>query len=171
VARRDDLRRVDQALTRIARVAMGRDAARARSARSGVHLSQPAIAILAALRNAGAVRLSELGRLTSLEAPLISREVGELVESKHVRRRADPTDGRAGIVALTPKGRRASEANRRAADEILTESFASWTVADLHDLAELLERVARDFARPPRRTSGPEAPLGDPRSQVPASRL
>jgi hypothetical protein len=37
-----------------------------------------------------------------------------------------------------------------AADEILAESFASWTVADLHDLAELLERVARDFARPPR---------------------
>jgi DNA-binding MarR family transcriptional regulator len=149
MARREDLRRVDHALTRIARVAMGRDAARARADRSGVHLSQPAIAILAALRSAGAVRLSELSRLTGLEAPLISREVGELGGSKHVRRTADPSDGRAGIVALTPKGRRASEAYREAADEILAESFASWTVADLHDLAGLLERVARDFARPP----------------------
>ena len=149
MARRDDLRRVDHALTRIARVAMGRDAARARAERSGVHLSQPAIAILAALRTAGAVRLSELARLTGLEPPLISREAGELVASRHIRRRADPTDGRAGIVALTSKGRQASEGYRKAADEILAASFASWSVADLHDLAGLLERVARDFARPP----------------------
>jgi len=151
MTRRDDLRRVDQALARIARMATGRDGARLRSERSGVYLSQPAVTILAALRSAGAVRLSELARLAGLETPLVSREVGELAASGHVRRKADPSDGRAGIVALTPKGRRSSEAYRSAADEIMAEVLSSWSAADLHDLATHLERVVRDFAWPPAR--------------------
>ena len=157
MTRRDDLRRVDQALARIARMATGREGARLRSERSGVFLSQPAVTILAALRSAGDVRSSEVGRLTGLEAPLVSREVGELAASGHVRRKADPSDGRAGIVALTPKGRRASEAYRSAADEIIAEVLSSWSAADLHDLATHLERVVRDFAGPPESAHGGES--------------
>ena len=157
MTRRDNLRRVDQALARIARMATGREGARLRSERSGVYLSQPAVTILAALRSSGAVRLSELSRLTGLEAPLVSREVGELAASGHVRRKADPSDGRAGIVALTPKGRRASEAYRSAADEIIAEVLSSWSAADLHDLAAHLERVVRDFAGRPQSTRGGES--------------
>ena len=157
MTRRDDLRRVDQALARIARMATGREGARLRSERSGVYLSQPAVTILAALRGSGAVRLSELSRLTGLEAPLVSREVGELAASGHVRRKPDPSDGRAGIVALTPKGRRASEAYRSAADEIIAEVLSSWSAADLHDLATHLERVVRDFAGPPESARGGES--------------
>ena len=100
------------------------------------------------------MRSSEVGRLTGLEAPLISREVGDLVESGHVRRKADPTDGRAGIVGLTPKGRRVSEAYRAAADELMAEMLASWSAADLHDLATYLERVVRDFCASPRSVPG-----------------
>lgn len=157
MTRREDLRRVDQALARIARMATGREGARLRSERSGVFLSQPAVTILAALRGAGAVRLSVLSRLTGLEAPLVSREVGELVASRHVRRKADPSDGRAGIVALTPKGRRSSEAYRSAADEIMADVLASWSAADLHDLATHLERVVRDFSEPCQRAAGDES--------------
>ncbi len=153
MTRRDDLRRVDQALARIARMATGREGARLRSQRSGIYLSQPAVTILAALRTAGAVRLSELARLTGLEAALVSREVGELAASGHVRRKADPSDGRAGIVGLTSKGRRSSEAYRSAADEIMAEVLSSWSAADLHDLASHLERVVRDFSGPPRRST------------------
>jgi len=154
MTRRDDLRRVDQAIARVARMATGRAGARLRSERSGIYLSQPALTILAALRSAGDVRSSEVGRLTGLEAPLISREVAELVESGHVRREADPTDGRAGIVGLTAKGRRASEAYRAAADEIMAEMLSSWSAGDLHELATYLERVVRDFSAPPRRVPG-----------------
>jgi len=157
MTRRDDLARVDQALARVARMATGREGARLRSERSGVFLSQPAVTILAALRSAGDVRSSEVGKLTGLEAPLVSREVGELAASGHVRRKADPSDGRAGIVALTPKGRRASEAYRSAADEIIAEVLSSWSAADLHDLATHLERVVRDFAGPRRKTRAGES--------------
>ena len=129
-------------------MATGREGARLRAERSGVVLSQPALAILAALRSAGAVRLSELSRLTGLEPALISREVRGLTASGYVHRRADPSDGRAGIVVLTPKGRRASEAYRAAADEIMAEMLTSWSAADLHGLAAHLERVVHDFSTP-----------------------
>jgi DNA-binding MarR family transcriptional regulator len=149
VSRLEDLRRVESALGRIARVSNGRVAARYRAERSGVMLSRPAITILATLRGSGPVRLSLLARLTDLEAPLISREIRDLVESGHVRRSADPTDGRAGIVELTAKGRRAFQAYRDATDAIIAETFSDWSAADLHELRVLLDRVSEDFARRP----------------------
>jgi DNA-binding MarR family transcriptional regulator len=149
VPRRDDLRRVEQALTRISRISMGREAARIRAARSGVHLSRPSIAILSTLRLSGPVRMNELSARTDLEPPLISREVRDLLAAGMVRRRSDPTDGRAGIVELTTMGRRASEAYRAATDEIIAESFSKWSAAELRQLAEQLERVVADFSRPP----------------------
>ena len=151
MSRLEDLRRVELALNRISRVSNGRVAARYRSERSGVMLSRPAITILATLKSSGPVRLSLLARLTDLEAPLISREIRELVEGGYVRRNADPTDGRAGIVDLTAKGRRAFQAYRDATDAIITETFAAWSGPDLHELRQLLDRVADDFARGPER--------------------
>jgi DNA-binding MarR family transcriptional regulator len=146
MARPDDLRRVEQALTRITRVSAGRESARVRAERSGVHLSQPAVSILAALDRAGPVRLSKLARLADLEPPLISREVRGLAATGHVVRTADPTDGRAAIVELTATGRRAIDAYRAAVDDIVAEVFGSWSAGDLHDLAGYLERVARDLS-------------------------
>ena len=149
VAMRVDLRRVEHALTRIGRISLGREAARIRAERSGVHLSRPSISILSTLRVSGPVRLRELSHRTDLEAPLISREVRDLIAAGLVRRTSDPTDGRAGIVELTPKGRRASEAYRAATDDIIAETFSGWSAAELRVLAEQLERVVLDFARAP----------------------
>jgi DNA-binding MarR family transcriptional regulator len=149
VPRRDDLRRVEHALTRISRISMGREAARIRAARSGVNLSRPSIAILSTLRLSGPVRMSELSARTDLEPPLISREVRDLLAAGLVRRRSDPTDGRAGIVELTTKGRRASESYRAATDDIIAETFSKWSAAELRQLADQLERVAADFSRSP----------------------
>src|SRR5262249_53578220 len=96
----------------------------------------------------GAVRLSELSRLTGLEPALISREGRELTATGHAERRADPSDGRAGIVALTPKGRRGAEGDPAAAGGEMAEGLAAWSAAALHALAGHLERVVRDFSRP-----------------------
>lgn len=151
MSRLDDLRGVELAINRISRISNGRVAARHRSERSGVMLSRPAITILSTLRGSGPVRLSLLARLTDLEAPLISREIRELAEGGYVRRTADPTDGRAGIVDLTAKGRRAYQAYRDATDEIIAETFEAWSASDLHELRTLLDRVSEDFARGPGR--------------------
>ena len=148
MSRRDDLSRVDRALTRIAKISLGRQAARYRSERSGVFLSRPAISILACLRVHGAMRLSDLARHSDLEPPLVSREVRNLVDDGYIRRTAHPTDGRVGIVELTSLGRQSSEAYRAVADAITAEVFAAWSADDIKHLAAQLERVAAEFSRP-----------------------
>jgi DNA-binding MarR family transcriptional regulator len=149
VARREDLARIEQALTRIARVSQGREAARIRAERSGVDVSRPAVRILSALRTGGPQRMSDLAHRADLEAPLLTREVRNLVDGGFVKRRADPRDGRVGIVALTAKGRRATESYRGAVEEIVADTFAAWSGADLRALAGYLDRVAQDSARGP----------------------
>lgn len=147
----DELRRMDQAFSRLTRIASGRVAARTRAERSGVMLSGPAISILGALQSSGPVRLSSLARLTGLEAPLISREIRELCGAGYVVRSSDPTDGRAGIVELSAKGVDAWKRYRAAADAISAEAFAEWSTEDLHELRTLLERMVRDVVKVPQR--------------------
>jgi len=149
VARLDDLQRVEKAIVRIARIGGGRDAARNRAERSRVFLSRPAISIISSLHASGPVRLSQLSDLTDLEAPLISREVARLGDDGYVKRAGDPTDGRATIVALTAKGRRAYTAYRTATDDIVIEAFAGWKAGELRTLADYLERVVTDVSRRP----------------------
>jgi DNA-binding MarR family transcriptional regulator len=149
VARLEDLQRVEKAIVRIARIGGGRDAARNRAERSGVFLSRPAISIISALHASGPVRLSHLADLTDLEAPLVSREIARLCGNGYVKRAADPTDGRATIVTLAPKGQRAYLAYRRATDEIVVEAFSGWKAGELRTLADYLERVVTDVSRRP----------------------
>ncbi len=150
MTRRDDLRRIERSVTGIARISFGRSAARNRSERSGVDLSRPAMAILAALRISGPVRLSALALATHLEAPLVSREVRVLEAAGYVERTADPGDGRAAIVAATELGQAAFERYRAATDEIIAETFVDWPDGDLDALAEQLERLETCFrAFPP----------------------
>lgn len=149
MARLDDLQRVEKAIVRIARIGGGRDAARNRAERSGVFLSRPAISIISALHASGPVRLSRLSDLTDLEAPLVSREIARLTDDRYVTRAADPTDGRATIVALTARGRRAYASYRCATDEIIIEAFAGWKGGELRTLADYLERVVTDVSRRP----------------------
>ena len=153
MARLDDLQRVEKAIVRIARIGGGRDAARIRAERSGVFLSRPAISIISALHASGPVRLSRLSDLTDLEAPLVSREIARLCGDCYVKRAADPTDGRATIVTLTDKGRRAYLAYREATDDIVIEAFAGWRASELRTLADYLERVVTDVSRRPQSSS------------------
>ena len=149
MARLDDLQRVERAIVRIARIGAGREAARNRAERSGVNLSRPSISIISALHASGPVRLSRLSDLTDLEAPLVSREIAGLTEGGYVKRASDPTDGRATIVTLTAKGRRAYVDYRKAIDDIVIEAFSGWRAGELRTLADYLERVVADVSRRP----------------------
>jgi DNA-binding MarR family transcriptional regulator len=144
MARLDDLQRVERAIVRIGRAGQSREAARMRADRSGVNLSRPSISIISALHTSGPVRLSSLAKMTHLEAPLVSRETTALVAAGYVSRAADPTDGRATIVKLTAKGRKAYQQYRDAVDEIIVEAFEGWKASDLKAFADYLERMAGD---------------------------
>jgi len=151
--RNEDLRRIEQAITRIGRIGGGKDAATVRAARSGVSVSRPGIAIMATLAHNAELRVGEIARLTRLESPLVSRELNRLVDEGYAVRRADPADGRVAWVSLSENGLDAYQAYRRATDDIIAETFGAWHSDELHHLAGLLERVLADFARPP--SAGP----------------
>ena len=75
--------------------------------------------------------------------------MARLCADGYVKRALDPTDGRATIVTLTAKGRRASAAYREATDDIVIEAFAEWRAGELRTLADYLERVVADVSRRP----------------------
>ncbi len=147
--RKEDLRRVEQALTRIARIGTGKDAAMVRALRSGVTVSRPGIAIMATLARNGELRVGDIARQTDLETPLVSRELNRLEAEGYALRKGDSADGRVAWVRLSERGRAAYRAYRKATDDIVAETFESWRSEELHRLAGTLERVLGDFARPP----------------------
>lgn len=146
MSRHHDLRRIEDAIVRIQRISLGREAARRRAERAGVTVGRPAVSILGELHRGGPQRLSDLSRHTGLEAPLVSREVRALVADGYVTRDADPGDGRAAIVAMTALGKETYLRYRKSVDDIIAETFKVWTQDDLEVLADSLERVAGDFA-------------------------
>jgi DNA-binding MarR family transcriptional regulator len=148
VSRRHDLRDIDRSLHRITRIGRGRVAARVRSERSGVDLSRTGVAMLSALVTRGGLRLSTLAELADAEPAVITREMRVLTAQGFVSVSPDPSDGRARIVQITPEGKTAYQRYRDAIDEIIADTFASWSAADLVTLRRLLARVAEDFANP-----------------------
>lgn len=146
--RREDLRRVEQAITRIGQIGGGKDAAKVRERRSGLTVSRPGIAIMAILARHGELRVGEIARFSHLETPLVSRELNRLVADGYATRKSDADDGRVARVSLSERGLAAYRSYRSATDDIIAETFASWRSDELRQLAGTLERVLGDFARP-----------------------
>ena len=146
--RREDLRRIEQTITRIGQIGGGKDAAKVREKRSGVTVSRPGIAIMAVLARNGELRVGEIARYSHLETPLVSRELNRLVDAGYAKRQPDADDGRVARVSLSEQGLSAYQRYRSATDDIIAETFSTWQSDELRDLAGALERVLADFARP-----------------------
>jgi DNA-binding MarR family transcriptional regulator len=148
MSRRDDLREIDRALHRITRIGRGRTAAALRASRSGVDLSRTGVSIHAALVQRGPLRPTAIAEHADAEPAIVTRELRVLTAQGFLRSEPDPSDGRARIVEITDEGRTAIGRYREAIDEIIAETFAGWSGRELTDLRRVLERVAKDFARP-----------------------
>ena len=146
MARQDDLRDIDHALTRVGRIGRGRSATKLRAEVSGVDLTNTAAGILGTLHAHGPMRASALAAAATTEAPLVSRELRTLTAQGYVTAKPDPNDGRGRIVALTRKGRATYERFRDGADRITAHAFREWSDDDVSLLRELMVRVVRDFS-------------------------
>ena len=62
-----------------------------------------------------------------------------------VERRPDPTDRRAALLHLMPKGRRMADKLREVQDEVLGGQLARWSASDLERAADLMEQLIRDI--------------------------
>lgn len=90
-------------------------------------------------------RLSEIAQRADLDRSTISRKVAELERRGLVERAADPADGRASTLRITPGGRRLLRKVHRAHGQALAEVLAGWSDADRAELARLLRRLSDDL--------------------------
>jgi DNA-binding MarR family transcriptional regulator len=121
--------------------------ARAMSAEIGrqVHpgLDPEAYGLLAGIHDSALARASDLAGHFRVGKATVSRQLKVLIELGLVERRPDPADGRAHVLALTAEGRRRLESARGARRERWHGLLATWPVADVRLLADMLARFNR----------------------------
>ena len=86
----------------------------------------------------------DLAAECSLDPSTISRAVAALVRAGLVRRTADPADGRASVLELTPLGRRKLTDVVHSYDDLLAEALRDWTAPELTALAGMFQRFSHD---------------------------
>lgn len=112
-------------------------------------MSRTDYSLLATLEHCGhesGMRTSHLAAAQGQDASTVSRRLGQLQSQGHIERLADPHDGRASTVRLTPAGRAALTGERTARTDLLGALLTDWPHEDLLDLDRLLTRLSEDLA-------------------------
>jgi DNA-binding MarR family transcriptional regulator len=101
--------------------------------------------LLKCLANEGPMRASAVAECLRSDPSTVSRQVAALVKDGLLERRADPVDGRASLLVLTPR----ADDVLAEYDEIRLQHFArmldGWPERDLRRFAALLHRFTEDF--------------------------
>lgn len=112
-------------------------------------MSRTDYALLATLEHCDhelGMRTSHLAEVQGQDASTVSRRLGQLGAQGHIERLADPDDGRASTVRLTPAGRAALADERTARTDLIGTLLTDWPHDDLVDLDRLLTRLGEDLA-------------------------
>jgi len=90
--------------------------------------------------------MSELATRQGLDISTVSRRVAQLETAGLVERSADPADGRAAVMSLTPAGREVVASISELRRELLEAVVADWSEDDRREFARLLARFAEDMS-------------------------
>ena len=93
----------------------------------------------------GGCHLKDLAARCALDPSTVSRSVAALVRSGLVARAADPTDGRASVLTVSPRGRQTLDDFYRLADARLADALREWSPDDIAVLSTLLQRFSADL--------------------------
>ena len=104
-------------------------------------LTQTQFAALAKLYEVGPCSQNHLGRLIYLDAATIKGVVDRLSARGFVTALNDPTDRRRRAVALTARGREATEAATKVAAEITAATLGPLTAEEQRTVARLLKKL------------------------------
>ncbi|AXB42516.1 MarR family winged helix-turn-helix transcriptional regulator [Amycolatopsis albispora] len=104
-----------------------------------------AIALLSLLHRDGEQRLGRLAARLDVDPSVISRQVAPLERAGLVRRRPDPGDGRAGLLAVTEDGDRYLCAHQRRWAELVATALTDWAEEDAEALIAGLRRLTADI--------------------------
>jgi MarR family transcriptional regulator, lower aerobic nicotinate degradation pathway regulator len=104
-------------------------------------LTQTQFAALAKLYEVGPCSQNQLGRLIYLDAATIKGVVDRLQMRNFVTALNDPRDRRRRAVALTDRGRQATETAMKVAAEITAATLVPLTVEEQRTVAKLLRKL------------------------------
>jgi len=96
---------------------------------------------------AGPMRASALATCVHSDLSTVSRQSGQLVTDGLLRRQADPADGRASLLALTPAGEQVRAEHIRIRNDFFADVLQGWTNDELAQFAGFLGRFAADHER------------------------
>jgi len=114
--------------------------------RSTVCVSRTEVGVLRTL-NDGPRRITELAAEERVTQPAITLLVNRLAERGWVERVPDPSDGRAVLVSLTPKGEETFAQLRAEYRALLHEEMATLDDAEVETLATAVEILDKLIAR------------------------
>jgi DNA-binding MarR family transcriptional regulator len=96
-----------------------------------------ALLLLFPLLHMGPLRVTDLAEVKQADPSTVSRQVAQLVKAGLARREADPVDGRASRLAVTPDGERACEKLRAARHALLSDALGGWSAEQVVTFADL----------------------------------
>jgi DNA-binding MarR family transcriptional regulator len=99
-------------------------------------------ALLRCLRAEGPLRSGAIAECLQSDPSTISRQVAALVKDGLLERRADPEDGRATLLVLTPLADDVLADHDRVRLEFFAEMLRDWDETDLRNFAALLSRFS-----------------------------
>ena len=115
-------------------------------------LSLTAAATLARLQRSGPARLTELASAEGVSQPSMTALIARLADQGLVHRAADPHDGRAVVLTLTPAGGEVLAHRRAERTRQITGPLAGLSDDDVRRIADALPaliRLADALRRPP----------------------
>jgi DNA-binding MarR family transcriptional regulator len=110
-------------------------------------VDKSAFVLLGTLHMQGPMRAGALAEAVFADPSTISRQVAALVRDGLVERQADPEDGRASVLAVTPAGQAVVETNRLRRTKAIAGMLADWAPADQERFVELFERFLADHEK------------------------
>jgi DNA-binding MarR family transcriptional regulator len=114
---------------------------------AGTEVDMTGWILLSKLARGGPRRAGELAEVLCADPSTVSRQVALLVRAGVIERRADPADGRASILALTPAGEVRVEQFSRVRSRSMAPVVAAWSSADRQDFIRLLTSYSEGLER------------------------
>ncbi len=100
-----------------------------------------AYGLLSIIRTEGPIRLTELASCIGVGKPSVSRQIAFLESIGMVYKEADPQDGRAQSIRLTPKGEEKMHQVQDARRQVFRERLGEWPLDEIQTLADYIERL------------------------------
>lgn len=106
-----------------------------------------AYGLLTVIRRQGSIRLTELASSIGVGKPSVSRQVAFLEGLGLVSKEADPLDGRAQMIRLTPMGEERMHEVQDARREVFRERLGEWPTEDLQTLSRYIAKLNATYER------------------------